>query len=184
MLTHEPDATPVVMPRGLRSIDRVIGRISLVSSLIGAGLIALMCFLIVADIIGRTFGSPIVGTIELVRLSIVLVAFLTIPYAMRTGAHVRSTILLDRLAQRPRFAVEVVFAVIGAAVFAYIARSSWDHMVFALRTGEFEGDGALRVPVWPGKIGIVFGSILMSIECLLSIWNKRDDDANLMEVMP
>lgn len=177
-------AAPVAMPRGLRAVDRVVGRVSLLASVVGAGLIALMCFLMVADIIGRTLGTPIVGTIELVRLSIVLVAFLTIPYAMRTGAHVRSTILLGRLSTRPRHGVEVFYALIAAAVFGYVAWVSWDPMLFAIRTGEFEGDGALRVPVWPARTGIVFGSVLMAIESLLSIWTHRDDELDLTEVMP
>lgn len=182
--TQVTAAAPVAMPRGLRPVDRVVGRISFLASVVGAGLIAVMCFLMVADILGRVVGMPIVGTIELVRLSIVLVAFLTVPYAMRTGAHVRSTILLGRLSGRPRRGVDAVYAVIGAAVFAYIALVSWDPMLFAIRTGEFEGDGALRVPVWPAKTGIVFGSILMAVECLLSVWHQHDDDLDVMEVMP
>lgn len=176
------DAGPVAMPPGLRQFDQAVGKVSLVASVIGATLIALICFLMVADIAGRSIGRPIVGTLEITKLSIVAIAFLTIPYGMRMGAHVRSTIFLGRSSIPIQRWLNIFFAVIAASVFAYIAWTSWEPMLFAIQTGEFEGEGAMRVPIWPARTTILLGSSLMAVECLLSMF--RQPEQELTEVTP
>lgn len=153
----------------MRAFDALVGRISFGMSLVGTVGIGAIGLLVVADIAGRTFFShPVVGTIEIAKTSIVAITFLTLPYAMRRGSHVRSTVILSRLAPRPFFAMTTISCLLGAAVFALIAYASWEPMRFAIEAGTFEGAGALQVPTWPTRVVIVAGSALMAVECLLT----------------
>jgi TRAP-type C4-dicarboxylate transport system permease small subunit len=158
----------------VRGVDRAVGVVSLGMSLLGTVGIGLMGALIVVDIIGRNaFSYPIVGTVEIAKTSIVAITFLTIPYAMRRSSHVRSTVLLSRLPPGPALVMTVLSCLLGAVVFALIAYASWEPMLHAIEAGEYEGEGALRVPTWPTGVTIVAGSVLMTVECLLSPLTDR-----------
>lgn len=164
-----PQLRGVAATRPVRVVDRVVAILSFGMSLLGTVGIGAIGALVVADIAGRTlFSSPIVGTIEIAKTSIVAITFLTLPYAMRRGSHVRSTVLLSRLRPRPFYAMTTVSCLLGAAVFSLIAYASWEPMLFAIEAGTFEGEGALRVPTWPTRVVIVAGSALMAVECLLT----------------
>ena len=161
-------------PRVAHGLDRVVGWFSFAMSLLGTVGIGAIGALTVADIVGRNlFDHPIVGTIEIAKTSIVAIAFLTLPYAMRRGSHVRSTVLLSRLAPKPFLAMTSLSCILGAVLFALIAYASWEPMRFAIESGSFEGEGALRVPTWPTRVVIVVGSVVMAVECLLTLITRR-----------
>ena len=53
---------------------------------------------------------------------------------------------------------------LGILVFLTIVRSTWPSFIQAYQIGEYEGEGSLRVPVWP-----VRGTVLvMSVFCALA----------------
>ena len=44
---------------------------------------------------------------------------------------------------------------------------SWDSAINSWVAGEYEGEGALRVPAWPTRFTILFGSAVATISYLL-----------------
>jgi len=125
---------------------------------------------IVVDVGGRVFlNSPLQGTPEIVSNSIIAITFLQIPYVMLRKQHVRSTILYDRLGQKGRDITDVAVSVIGIGLFILLIISSWDHFMQAIEIGEFEGEGALRVPTSPVRFLLILGSIFMIFEYILTI---------------
>ena len=56
---------------------------------------------------------------------------------------------------------------LGALLFALICWGSIDGAVHAWTSGEFEGEGALRVPVWPARFVIVLGCALAASSYVL-----------------
>jgi len=127
-----------------------------------------LCFIILADVIGRTFfNAPLHGTIEIVANSIVMIVFLQAGYAIRSYSMLRTEVLINALgpsAQRVAFG----FAdLLGAAFFLVILIGAFDPAIRAFVNGEFEGEGALRVPVWPTRFVILLGSGLSIINYLV-----------------
>ncbi|XWN33392.1 MAG: TRAP transporter small permease [Devosia sp.] len=109
-----------------------------------------LAFLILADVLGRAlFGEPLQGTKEIVANSIVAVVFLQFPLAIKEGALLRSTLILDALPSVGRRTVIAAGHLLGAALFAAMALGGWEDTVIGWRIGEIEGEGALRVPVYP-----------------------------------
>ena len=47
--------------------------------------------------------------------------------------------------------------------FGVIVWGSYEPMLHAWVSGEYEGEGALRVPVWPARIVVVIGSMLVVV---------------------
>lgn len=128
----------------------------------------ILTFFIIADIVGRSvFNSPVYGVPEIVMNSIVMIVFLQAGYAIRSGAMLRA----DFLAQRfPPLFGRVALAVgylLGAAFFAMILLGGWEAAIRSWVSGEYEGEGALRVPAWPTRWTILVGSALACFNYLL-----------------
>ena len=54
-------------------------------------------------------------------------------------------------------------ALLGACFFAFLCWGSLDGAAHAWNSNEFEGEGALRVPVWPARFVIVIGTALAAV---------------------
>ena len=127
-----------------------------------------LCFLVCADVIGRVvFNSPVKGTPEIVSFSIVIILWLQAAYAIRSGGMIWVDALHVHLPARAQRGCEVLGALLGIAFFALICWGSIDPALYAWRSNEFEGEGALRVPVWPARFLVVLGSFLAAFNYLL-----------------
>jgi TRAP-type C4-dicarboxylate transport system permease small subunit len=152
----------------LSMVDKVVAKVSGVFAALGAAMIGLLALTMVADVVGRQFGSPVTGIVELAAQTVVISAFLTIPYVMRRGGHIRATVLVNRTPPIVRKTLEVVAYLIGAVIFALLAFSAWDAFVEDFVKASYEGEGALRIPTWPARLTIFLASVLMIFESLLA----------------
>ncbi|MEK9721706.1 MAG: TRAP transporter small permease, partial [Quisquiliibacterium sp.] len=135
---------------------------------LAAVLAFLLCFLVVADVLGRTvFNSPVQGTPEIISLSIVIVCYLQAAYAIRSGGMLNVEVITSLFSDRVRAWFAAFGALCGVVFFLAICYGSLDGAAYAWESGEFEGEGALRVPVWPAKFVIVLGCGLASLGYLL-----------------
>jgi TRAP-type C4-dicarboxylate transport system permease small subunit len=150
-------------------LDRVVAKTSSVMAAIGASLIGLLGLTIVADVVGRQLGVPVTGIVELAAQTVVISAFLTIPFVMRRGGHIRATIIVSRTPVGVRKTLEVIAYSIGAVIFILLAFSAWDAFVEDFVNASYEGEGALRIPTWPTRLTIFIASILMIVESVLSV---------------
>jgi len=127
-----------------------------------------LTFLILADVIGRgVFAAPINGTAELVTASIVIIVFLQAGYAIRSRSMLRADFLVTHLpASVPRFLLAVGY-LLGVAFFLMIITGGWEESVQSFIEGEFEGEGALRVPSWPARWTVLLGSALALVNYLV-----------------
>jgi TRAP-type C4-dicarboxylate transport system permease small subunit len=152
-----------------RALDKTVAGITTVFAVIGATLIGMLAILVVSDVVGRNFGFPVTGIVELAAQTVVISAFLTIPFVMRKGSHIRATVLVSRLPEIWRRGFEVMAFLAGVIVFALLAYSSWGNFVIDYTEASYEGEGALRIPTWPARLTIFLASMLMVVEGLLSI---------------
>jgi TRAP-type C4-dicarboxylate transport system permease small subunit len=58
---------------------------------------------------------------------------------------------------------------LGAAFFLMIITGGWEESIRSFVDGEFEGEGALRVPSWPARWTVIGGSALaMANYCVMA----------------
>lgn len=163
------------------TLDRLHKGVLSISNSIGTAWIFILMAIIVCDIAGRTIlDFPLQGTPEIVSNSIIIITFLQIPFVMHKKQHVRSTVLFDRFPKLIRDGIDIAISVVGIVLFFWLITSGWNHFVVALEIGEFEGEGALRVPTAPGRFALIFGSALMISEFTFAILRKffASDDAS------
>lgn len=134
-----------------------------------AGLAFLLSFLVVADVVGRTvFSAPVKGTPEIVSMSIVIICFLQASYAVRSGGMLSVELVPGLLPPRARAALLAAASLLGVAFFAVIVYGGTEPLLHAWSSGEYEGEGALRVPSWPARLAVVLGAGLAALNYLLA----------------
>jgi TRAP-type C4-dicarboxylate transport system permease small subunit len=123
-----------------------------------------LSFLVVADVIGRVaFNTPVKGTPEIVSMSIVIICFLLAGYAVHSGGMIRTDVVVSKIGPRGYTFAAFASGVLGAAFFGLIVWGSVEPLMHSWTSGEFEGEGALRVPVWPARLVILVGACLVTV---------------------
>jgi TRAP-type C4-dicarboxylate transport system permease small subunit len=116
--------------------------------------------LIFFDVMGREFLSqPIPGTKELIQNSVVAITFLQLPLAIYSGSMIRTTIFADAVPAFARKLLRTMAALLGLILFLGLIWSTWPSFWDAYRIGEYEGEGALRVPTWPVRGAVLVTSV-------------------------
>lgn len=145
-------------------IHDINARIVRMLLLVAAAIILLLGFLVCADVIGRTvFNSPVKGTPEIVSMSIVVICFLLAGYAVQSGGMIYTDSVIRLLGHRGRAFGQLLSAVLGILFFGLIVWGSFEPLLHAISSGEYEGEGALRVPAWPARVSVLVGSALVVV---------------------
>jgi TRAP-type C4-dicarboxylate transport system permease small subunit len=139
-------------------------------NILGAVWVLLIMLLITVDVVGRAFfNSPLFGVPEIVKISVVGLVWCQMAHTLKIGAHLRSTILVDRMPPGARRTIEILSCILGAVMFALIVYSGWDAMTEAWRIGEFEGEEPVRVPTAPVRTLVLLGAALTAIQFLIML---------------
>ena len=129
---------------------------------LAAILIFSLSFLVVADVAGRVlFNAPVKGTPEMVSMSIVIICFLLAGYAVQSGSMIHTDAIVGLFGDKGHTVAALLSGLLGAAFFGLIVWGSTEPALHAWASGEFEGEGALRVPVWPARFVVMLGSLLV-----------------------
>jgi len=152
------------------ALVRLSDRLTKFLMILGAIWAFFLCFFILADIITRALNMPISGTKEIVANSVVIIVFLQIGFAVRSNSMLRADFLVTAMPKTVQKVLLVFALVLGALLFFFLLKAGIKPAVRSFVNGEFDGEGVLRVPVWPTRWMIVFGAALAGINyTLLSI---------------
>ena len=139
-------------------------------NILGAVWVLLIMLLITVDVIGRAFfNSPLFGVPEIVKISVVGLVWCQMAHTLKIGAHLRSTILVDRMPPSARRAIEIISCILGAIMFGLIVYSGWDTTAEAWRIGEFEGEEPVRVPTAPVRTLVLIGAALTAVQFVIML---------------
>ena len=156
-------------------VDRGLEWISRALLVLAALLAFFLCFVVVGDVIGRVlFNHPLKGTPEIVSYSIVVICYLQAAYAIRSGGMIGTDAVTTYLPQRLQSLLAAFGALLGVILFAIICWGGIDGAAHAWASGEFEGEGALRIPAWPARFAIVGGTALASLSYVMLMLSHLD----------
>jgi len=141
-------------------LDRIAQALLVCAAMLGF----FLSFIVCTDVGGRYFfNAPLKGTPEIVSMSIVIIAYLQAAYAIRSGGMIAVDALYENYPLRLKSLVSLIGSLLGIFMFSLIFFGSYDRAIDAWVTGEFEGEGALRVPAWPAKWALVIGTALAAV---------------------
>jgi len=135
----------------------------------GSLALLLIMFGVSADAILRyALNRPITGTLEGVELLLVFAVFLSLARTQAERGHIAVGIITERLAGRPRAALDVLTALLGLLLFGAV---TWATAGMALRSwqmGEYAA-GLIAFPIYPSRILVALGSLLLCLQLLLEL---------------
>lgn len=131
--------------------------------------VVLLAVIIFVDVVGRVgFNKPFLGASEIIKNSVVSIALLQLPLAILMDSMLRTTVLTEHLGPRGQRLSRTLAGVLGVTIFFLIAWAGWQPALSAFAVGEYEGEGAMRVPTWPVRFLLV-GACLFSALCYLIV---------------
>jgi TRAP-type C4-dicarboxylate transport system permease small subunit len=150
----------------METLFRILQRISKILSTIGGAALTFMMCLTVADVLLRAWGRPILGTYELVSLTLAIVIGFTIPKVSLDRGHVYMEIVLEKLSKRDRAIMNTFTRMLGLILFAIIGYNLF------LIGSEFRVSGevssTLKLPFFPISY---FVGICCFIECFVFLFD-------------
>jgi TRAP-type C4-dicarboxylate transport system permease small subunit len=120
---------------------------------------------ILVGIVSRFLGLYVRGTDDYAGYSMAASGFLALAYTFKHGEHIRVSLLLERLAGRPRRSAEILalaVAAIAAGVLAwYSVRLSWNSLQF----NEIS-QGVDATPLWIPQLAMGAGAVVLFVAVL------------------
>ncbi len=170
--------TPTTRQPGLtaRLFDGVVSLFN------GGGSIWIFCLMSIlcADVFSLTFfNAPINGVPLLVELSILVIMFMQLPAAIRSGRLTRSDILLARmLRDRPSLGLSLraAYDALGIALMVVVFVYTLPTFGKVWRRDTFEGlEGDFALPGWPFKLLILIGAVMCAVQFCRSLLEGIDE---------
>lgn len=128
-------------------------------------LLAIITALVFVAAIARTFGAPLIWSVDLAQILFIWLCFLGANRAMRLKAHIGVDMLVRKLPQTPRWSLELVLGVLAIAFLMALAVSGYRLSV--LNWQRIYGDSGIPYAWVTGAVPV--GCLLMSITVLASM---------------
>lgn len=158
----------------MERISRVIDRISEVSGMIAAWLIAPLIAAMCYEVIARyVFDRPTIWAYELTYLLTGSGWLLGMAYTLRRGAHIRIDILYLNLSPRAQAAVDVIgYIVLLLPFLIWVTFGLDDRAIAAFRSGEKTGQSAWNPPLWPFRAVFFVAFLLLTLQVIAEVLRK------------
>lgn len=114
---------------------------------------------------GRPLGLVVPSYAEIAGFFLAAASFLALPYAMRSGSHIRVTLVLMTLPEAGRRVAAVLVCAVGAMTSAYFAYYAWQLVIESHEFGDLS-PGLVAVPLWIPQMPIAIGASILAI-CLV-----------------
>ena len=85
-----------------------------------------------------------------------------------TNRQIRITMLYDKMGPTGKDIVDLLSSLIGIVLFIMLINASMRGFLRAVRIGEFEGEGALRIPTSPPRAMVIIGSAFVVLQFLVN----------------
>ena len=129
--------------------------------------------LTVGDILGRRFGAPVPGVVDLVQLCVVAGAWLVIPFAFLTGAHVGVDLLVDAMPKPLRRLFRLIASLAAILLLGLILTNCYATFQQQLMFGDRSQQ--LGIPIVWYWVPLLVGVALSIIAAFLTIFDPPQE---------
>lgn len=152
------------------SLSRAVTRLnSLLGVWILSYLVIVMVVLLLFEIVARyVFSSPTIWASEMTQMVFGAYVILSGGFLLVRKGHINVDIFYDRLGERGKAAVNIVTCFLFFAFVAVILKEGWMMAEESWAMGE-TSFSAWNPPVWPLKIAIPVGAILLLLQGVVSL---------------
>jgi TRAP-type C4-dicarboxylate transport system permease small subunit len=133
--------------------------------IVGGGALLLAMAVDAIAVSGRHLGTPLLGSIEMVQVSVLVSAAIAMIIATISGTHAVVHLIVDRLSPGRRRFILAVNALLSAILFvAFLVGALW---LAAETWSAYEESEVLRIPFLPLRITLVLSCAALAVIFLL-----------------
>ena len=155
-------------------LDGLLRPVTRVLDVIGGAALTFMMLLTVADVIMRALGRPLVGTYEVVALSLALVIGFTIPKVSYDRGHIRVDLVIERVSKRTRDALNLFTRLVCLGLFLIIGIKLFGVARELHASGEVSP--TIQLPAYPLAYGVACCCLIECLVFILDIVKIRTGD--------
>ena len=143
----------------------------------GTFLIIFVMVIVNIDVIGRElFLVPVAGVPMMVSMSIVAIVFLQTPQTFKEGRLTQNSAILDSIGKKSpvtKLSIEIIFSAAAFYLILQIFLATVPLLKKAWVRNTYEGTiGDFTAPIWPIKLIILLGCVLLMFQIFLFIMKK------------
>ena len=153
----------------------ILDRIYRFAGGLAAFFMVMIVILTLIQIVSRLFHVQIRDTDILAGFSMAASSFLALAYTLRTGGHIRVTLILSRFKGAPRRILEgwcLLFATISIGGFAWF---TFQMVLLSYKYNDLSS-GMIGIPLWIPQIAMLLGIVLLEVafleECIRFLRGK------------
>lgn len=113
------------------------------------------------------FNAPIFGYIDMIELSMPILAIMGIAYCQRQGVHIRMDILIQNFSGRLLWTVETFAALCTFGIMCFLTYFAWNFFNDAFVIGDSTTDAELDT--WPSKLLVPIAFALMVLRSIVQV---------------
>jgi len=150
--------------------DRLLCPVEDTLNFIAATAVLFLMMLGVVQVVMRVrwlFSAPIFGYIDMIELSMPILAVLGISYCQRHGVHIRMDIMLQRLSGRTLWVIETFNSAVALVIVVLLTRFSWVFFMDAYTSGDSSVDAEYLT--WPSKLLVPVALAILSARLLIQL---------------
>ncbi len=154
-------------------VTRLVRAATLGAAGVSGVLLSAVMLMLVANVVLRLLGMPILGMYEIMASASVMMLGLSLADAQRQKQNVAIDLVTARLPKRVQNAIAVFTTLLSGIVFAVIAIALMRYAGFQIDTGTTSE--LLRLPTWPALVALTVGIIL--VLCVLLVDLARQSES-------
>ena len=144
----------------MSAFDRLLNRLVTFLKIVGAVALTGMMLLTCADVILRSFGSPILGSVEIVGFMATMVLACALPYTQRERGHIGVDLLVRGFSPRFQSLVQGITSFLALALFIIVAWQTAEYANTMRESGEVSM--TLEFPNWIFVFWVSFSFMVLA----------------------
>lgn len=146
-------------------LRRTLNALYFAGAVLAAICLLAIAMLILAQVASRWFDIIVPAAEEFAGFLMAAATFLALAWTLRSGGHIRVTLLIRNFSPRFRRLQEIAVLLLAAAL---TARLAWSATAFVLESYEFNdvSAGYIAVPLWIPQLPMALGLVLFTVALL------------------
>ena len=159
-LPRDAPGEPEARPRG--ALRRALDALYDAAGLLAACFLVAMLLLILVQMAARWTGLVFRGAPDYAGYCMASASFLAFAHALNRGAHIRVTLVLQRLGARAARVLEIWCLAVGAVTVTTLAWYAIRAVRWSYRFGDVS-QGQDATPLWIPQLGMAVGAVLLAL---------------------
>jgi TRAP-type C4-dicarboxylate transport system permease small subunit len=145
--------------------------------IIGAACLVGMMLLTCVDVVGRAFGHPIFGSVEIVGFMATLAVVMAMPYTHQVQGHIGVEIVVRLFSEKTQTTIDICTGIVSLILFAVV---TWRMTVYA-NTMEASGEVSMNLEL-PEHFVIYVTAVCLLIFTLIVLQDLINNIKKLKEL--